>query len=62
MAMEPVEVGVDTDQIRQVTGEWDIWEGVGPLMDIRRQWCTQVANCKQQQLEVLVPLVPEVHR
>lgn len=54
-------VGAAIGQIHQVTAGWDIWEEVGPQMDIKHQWCLQAVNFKQPQLRVLAPLVPEVH-
>jgi len=63
MVMVPVAVavGVAIEQIRRAVAEWDIWEGVGRQMDIKRQWSSQAANFRQPQLGVLVLWVPEVH-
>lgn len=54
-------VGAAIGQIHQVTAGWDIWEEVGPQMDIKHQWSLQAVSFKQPQLGVLVLLVPEVH-
>jgi len=63
MVMVPVVVGVGVaiEQIHRAMVEWDIWEGVGLQMDIKRQWSSQAANFRQPQWRVLVLWVPEVH-
>jgi len=61
MEMVPVAVGVAIEQIRRAMVEWDIWEGVGRQMDIKRQWSSRAASFRQPQLGVLVLWVPEVH-
>jgi len=40
---------VAIEQIRRAMAEWDIWEGVGRQMDIKRQWSSQAANSRQPQ-------------
>lgn len=61
MVMVPVAAGAAIEQIRRAMAEWDILEGVGRQMDIKRQWFSQAVNSRQPQLGVLVLWVQEVH-